>query len=141
MGDINDLFKIDSSKFLINFPDVELSDYFSIPPYYNPSTNFEDISSFKLEENNKYKGVFHFFEKVTSENVNIDLIEYENKLTINAKYNCNGVNYSTSITETLPNNVDYDTMKAILNNGELIITFDTKNEETTKLDINRIKNK
>ena len=139
MGDINDLFKIDSSKFLINFPDVDK--YFSIPPYYNPSTNFENISSFKSEGNNKYKGVFHFFEKVTSENVNIDLIEYENKLTITAKYNFNGVNYSTSIIETLPNDVDYDTMKAILNNGELVITFDTKNEETIKLGINRIKNK
>ena len=119
MGDINDFFKIDSSKFLLNFPDVELSDYFSVPSYYNPSTNFENISSFKLGENNKYKGVFNFFEKVTSENISIELLEYENKLLIRSDYESNGAKYSSSITETLPSNVDYDTMKATLNKGEL----------------------
>lgn len=134
MGDINDFFKIDYSKFLLNFPDVELSDYFSVPSYYNPSTNFENISSFKLGENNKYKGVFNFFEKVTSENISIELLEYENKLLIRSDYESNGTKYSSSITETLPSNVDYDTMKATLNKGELTVTFETKTENVNSVD-------
>lgn len=145
MGDFNSIFKPDFDNFIVKFPiDDDFFNHYIGDSFMD--TKFEDISSFKLEEDNKYKGVFHFFEKVTSENISIELLEYENKLLIRSDYESNGAKYSSSITETLPSNVDYDTMKATLNKGELTVTFETKTEnvnsddEPINLNIKRYKN-
>jgi hypothetical protein len=140
MGDIfNGFFKPNIDDFIIKFPSDDIfKDSFM-------GTKFENISSFKLEEDNTFKATFYFFEKVTSENVNIELNEDENQLTISSNYESDGCKYSTSITETLPNNADYDTMKAVLIKGVLTITFETKTEtvnnddEPINLNIKRYK--
>lgn len=141
MGDFNNIFKPEFDKYIVNFPFVGDFTGKSIM-----DAKLDDISSFKLEEDNTFKATFYLFEKVTSENVNIELNEDENQLTISSNYESNGTKYSISITETLPDNADYDTMKAVLFKEVLTITFETKTEtvnsddEPINLNIKRYKN-
>lgn len=144
MGDFENIFKTDFDKFIVKFPNVDSLYHYKEDSFMD--TKFEDFSSFKLEEDNTFKATFYFFEKVTSENVNIELNEDENQITISSNYESNGCKYSTSITETLPKNADYDTLKAVLNKGVLTVTFETKTEtvnsddEPINLNIKRYKN-
>lgn len=144
MGDFNGIFKPDFNKFIVNFPNDDFFNHYIGDSFMD--TKFEDISSFKLEEDNTFKATFYLFEKVTSENVNIELNEDENQITISSNYESNGCKYSTSITETLPKNADYDTLKAVLNKGVLTVTFETKTENVNSddgpinLNIKRYKN-
>ena len=111
------------------------SNYFSVPSINYFTDELKNISSFEMVDDFKYEAKINIDKRITSDNINIELNEENNSVTLSYGYSSEGSKISMSMTETLPKNVDYDSMKAVLNNGELTISFETKEEEQNEKDM------
>ena len=88
-----------------------------VKPFINFGSSFE-------EEGNSYILVDNLPDGFTGENVNVEVDEDENTITVDVAYKTENSSFRRTFTETLPTDVDLDTLTARVDNGVLTVVVD-----------------
>lgn len=106
-----------------NFMQCDLGD--DIIPLVNKT------SSFVVTEDNKYMAKFTFPSFITSDMIDIDVIDEKRTLTISSHFkDNNGIETSSATMERLPDDADINSLTATFDNGTLFLTMDKLVKET-----------
>lgn len=100
--------------------------------------DIESYSTFKKNEYGTYVANINIADNVSADMIDIQLNEKENTIKISYQYKTDNVQYTSSVCETLPVNADSNSLKAVLDNGVLVVTMDEVKEKTNEgpVDIN-----
>lgn len=88
-----------------------------VKPFINFGSSFED-------EGNSYVLVDNLPDGFTGENVNVEVDEDENLITVEVAYKTENTSFRKTFTEVLPTDADLDTLTARVDNGVLTIVVD-----------------
>ena len=88
-----------------------------VKPFINFGSSFE-------EEENSYILVDNLPDGFTGENVNVEVDEDENTITVDVAYKTENSSFRRTFTETLPTDADLDTLTARVDNGVLTVVVD-----------------
>lgn len=103
-----------------------------VEPYVdNFSTFVDDVPSF-VSEGDSYVLVLRVPDGLNGENIDVEIDEEENTLTVKTSYESKKVKYSREYLETLPSDADLDTLSARVSNGVLSVVVDKLPEPETE---------
>ena len=85
------------------------------------------LSSFE-EEGDSYVMVLNVPEGLTSSDVNVEYDDETNTVSIETEYKRGNLSYGMSLTETLPEDADPDTLSATVTSGVFTLIVDKKPE-------------
>ena len=88
-----------------------------VKPFINFGSSFE-------EEGNSYILVDNLPDGFTGENVNVEVDEDENTITVDVAYKTENSSFRRTFTETLPTDADLDTLTARVDNRVLTCVVD-----------------
>ena len=92
-----------------------------VKPFINFGPSFE-------EEGNSYILVDNLPDGFTGENVNVEVDEDENTITVEVAYKTENTSFRRTFTEVLPTDADLDTLTARVDNGVLTVVVDRRPE-------------
>ena len=103
-----------------------------VEPYVDDISTFvDDVPSF-VSEGDSYVLVLRIPDGLNGNNVNVEVDEDENTLTVKTSYESEKVKYSREYLETLPSDADLDTLSARVSNGVLSVVVDKLPEPDTE---------
>lgn len=88
-----------------------------VKPFINFGSSF-------VEEGDSYILVDNLPDGLTGENVNVEVDEDENVITVEVAYKTENASFRKTFTEVLPTDADLDTLTARVDNGVLTIVVD-----------------
>lgn len=98
--------------------------------------DFHNYSSFSMNEDGKYTAKIYIGDSADADLIDIEANKDEKTLKVSYGYSNKNVSYKSSIIETMPNDADYGTLNAVLEDGNLIITFERIQKKETNEPIN-----
>jgi len=121
------------------------SDYFENQFNHAVKSYFGNVESSLKKTDKGYELVVPVAVDATAKNVTVDFDDEDRLLTINYSYKSKNCSTATTVSETLPEDADADTLSASVVDGELKVSVDflpkkevETNENTKTVKINRI---
>lgn len=101
----------------------------------NGFSNFvNNMDASFVDEGDTYVMVVNVPESLTSQDVNVEYDDETNTVSIEAEYKRGNLSYGMSLTETLPEDADPDTLSATVTSGVFTLIVDKKPEPVEVLE-------
>lgn len=121
------------------------SDYFENQFNYAVKSYFGNVESSLKKTDKGYELVVPVADDATAKNVTVDFDDEDRLLTIKYSYKSKNCSTATTISETLPEDADAETLSASVSDGKLKVSADflpkkevETDEDTKTVKINRI---